>query len=121
MLARTSIVVLAAIALIATMAVSAEAGKRRPFPSDSKWYDDSWPRDRHGRWDDPELRVPRPTYERLRNSYYYQEPVFMPGAYTGAGSRHTRWCRARFKTYRAYDNSWQPYRGPRRVCLSPYY
>ena len=35
-----------------------------------RWYDPKWPRDRLGRWDDPKMPVPRPTYERYRESYY---------------------------------------------------
>lgn len=33
---------------------------------------------------------------------------------------HVRWCKARYKSYRVSDNSWQPYNGPRRQCISPY-
>jgi len=42
-----------------------------------------------------------------------------PGYYVG-GSAHTRWCYARYRSYRAYDNTFQPYYGPRRQCVSPY-
>ncbi|MFD0914831.1 BA14K family protein [Pseudahrensia aquimaris] len=34
---------------------------------------------------------------------------------------HIRWCFNRYRSYRAYDNTFQPYRGPRRPCYSPYY
>ncbi|HMM64427.1 MAG TPA: BA14K family protein [Mesorhizobium sp.] len=40
-----------------------------------------------------------------------------PAAY---GNAHVRWCSQRYRSYRAYDNSWQPYNGPRRQCVSPY-
>jgi hypothetical protein len=40
--------------------------------------------------------------------------------YYGGGSSHTRWCYARYRSYRAYDNTYQPYYGPRRQCVSPY-
>ncbi|WP_315920204.1 BA14K family protein [Mesorhizobium sp. SP-1A] len=40
-----------------------------------------------------------------------------PAAY---GNSHVRWCSERYRSYRAYDNSWQPYNGPRRQCVSPY-
>lgn len=33
---------------------------------------------------------------------------------------HYNWCSARYNSYRARDNSWQPYNGPRRQCQSPY-
>ncbi|WP_246739671.1 BA14K family protein [Martelella sp. HB161492] len=35
--------------------------------------------------------------------------------------RHYQWCEDRYKSYRAYDNSYQPYNGPRQQCYSPYY
>lgn len=38
----------------------------------------------------------------------------------GGGSAHTRWCYARYRSYRAWDNTYQPYGGPRRQCYSPY-
>ena len=39
--------------------------------------------------------------------------------YVGGGS-HVRWCANRYRSYRAYDNTFQPYNGPRRQCYSPY-
>ena len=36
------------------------------------------------------------------------------------GSSHTEWCYNRYRSYRAYDNTYQPYGGPRRQCYSPY-
>ncbi|HEV7306926.1 BA14K family protein [Ensifer sp.] len=45
---------------------------------------------------------------------YYNEPRAV------GGNSHTRWCYARYRSYRAYDNSYQPYGGPRRQCYSPY-
>ncbi|WP_348631649.1 BA14K family protein [Mesorhizobium sp. M6A.T.Cr.TU.014.01.1.1] len=30
------------------------------------------------------------------------------------------WCYSRYRSYRAYDNTYQPYYGPRRQCISPY-
>jgi hypothetical protein len=37
-----------------------------------------------------------------------------------AWSNHVAWCSQRFRSYRASDNTWQPYNGPRRQCVSPY-
>jgi hypothetical protein len=34
--------------------------------------------------------------------------------------RHVEWCAHRYRSYRAYDNSYQPYEGPRRSCYSPF-
>ena len=33
---------------------------------------------------------------------------------------HYRWCEARYRSYRVRDNTFQPYNGPRRQCISPY-
>lgn len=34
---------------------------------------------------------------------------------------HVDWCYYHYRSYRAYDNTFQPYRGRRRPCYSPYY
>jgi hypothetical protein len=34
---------------------------------------------------------------------------------------HVRWCEDRYRSYRAYNNSFQPNYGGRRACRSPYY
>jgi hypothetical protein len=33
---------------------------------------------------------------------------------------HEEWCFARYRSYRVEDNSYQPFGGPRRACVSPY-
>jgi len=33
---------------------------------------------------------------------------------------HINWCENRYRSYRAWDNTFQPYRGPRQQCWSPY-
>lgn len=38
----------------------------------------------------------------------------------GLSNAHYRWCENRYRSYRAYDNTFQPYNGPRRQCYSPY-
>jgi hypothetical protein len=43
-----------------------------------------------------------------------------PSAYRGGGSNHVQWCYDRWRSYRASDNSYQPYNGPRKQCMSPY-
>lgn len=40
--------------------------------------------------------------------------------YSGNWSAHVAWCDARYRSYRAYDNTFQPYVGPRKLCDSPY-
>jgi hypothetical protein len=53
-----------------------------------------------------------PTY-----NYYYAQPRRY---YRGGGSAHVAWCYDRYRSYRAWDNTYQPYHGPRRQCWSPY-
>ncbi len=51
------------------------------------------------------------------------QPRYYGGYYGGSsygGGGHVSWCYARYRSYRAYDNTYQPYYGPRRVCVSPY-
>ncbi|WP_075290020.1 BA14K family protein [Pararhizobium arenae] len=46
-------------------------------------------------------------------------PVYPAPSYSGGGS-HAQWCANRYRSYRAYDNTFQPYNGPRQQCYSPY-
>ncbi len=48
------------------------------------------------------------------SGYQYQNQYQYP-------QQHVRWCHARFKTYNAYNNTYQPYHGRRAQCWSPYY
>lgn len=75
-------------------------------------------------------RHKRPGY-RYRNGYWFPGAAFIAGAIIGgalnndravvrSGNRHVRWCENRWRSYRAYDNTYQPSGGPRRVCVSPY-
>ena len=43
-----------------------------------------------------------------------------PVQYRPRGGSHEEWCYNRYRSYRAYDNTFQPYNGPRRQCHSPY-
>lgn len=40
--------------------------------------------------------------------------------YRGGGNAHVNWCYNHYKSYRAYDDTFQPYSGPRKRCDSPY-
>ncbi len=51
---------------------------------------------------------------------YYPHYRRHRGYSRGAGSRHVRWCYSRYKSYRHWDNTFQPYHGPRKQCWSPY-
>jgi len=48
---------------------------------------------------------------------YHRPPHAGPARHSAA---HVRWCSNRYRSYRAWDNSFQPYSGPRRQCYSPY-
>ncbi|TYR35223.1 BA14K family protein [Mesorhizobium microcysteis] len=79
-------------------------------------------------------RYQRPGY-RYHDGYWFPPAAFIAGAIIGgaianqeppiryrprATGGHVEWCYARYRSYRAYDNSYQPYNGPRRQCRSPY-
>lgn len=49
-------------------------------------------------------------------TYYRPRPV-----YRTTSSNHVNWCFQRYRSYRAYDNTFQPYNGPRQECRSPYW
>lgn len=66
---------------------------------------------------------------RYHNGYWFPLAAFATGAIIGGamqrpapayGGSHVEWCQNRWRSYRAYDNSYQPTSGPRRVCVSPY-
>lgn len=73
----------------------------------------------------------RPGY-RYYNDFWFPAAAFITGAlitgaiansgprYYGGGSSHEQWCYNRYRSYRAWDNTFQPYYGPRRQCISPY-
>lgn len=71
----------------------------------------------------------RPGYRRHSDGWWYPLAAFGLGAAIGGaianqpqagGGSHTRWCANRYRSYRAYDNTFQPYNGPRQQCVSPY-
>ncbi|ADZ70015.1 BA14K family protein [Polymorphum gilvum] len=72
----------------------------------------------------------RPGY-RQYNGWWFPPAAFALGLFLGQGmaqpaprglpAAHYNWCQRRYKSYRAYDNTFQPYNGPRRACRSPYW
>lgn len=62
-----------------------------------------------------------PAY-RYYDPYYLPAPVYRPRVYRArpVGNAHVAWCYERYRSYRDYDNTFQPYNGPRRQCRSPY-
>ena len=98
-------------------------------------------RDRRGHWDRPGhwhghrgYRHERPGYRRHSDGWWYPLAAFGLGAAIGGmlaappppppayrvHSRHEAWCYNRYRSYRASDNTYQPNRGPRKQCISPY-
>lgn len=66
-------------------------------------------------------------------SYRYVEPRYVAPRYVAPryvrpaprrairlSAAHVNWCHARYRSYRSYDNTFQPYNGPRQQCFSPY-
>jgi len=67
---------------------------------------------------------------RFGSPYYYGHPYaygpyraypVAPRRHYGAMNAHVAWCYDRWRSYRASDNTYQPYNGPRRECRSPYW
>lgn len=75
----------------------------------------------------------RPGYRR-HGDFWFPPAAFIAGAILGGalnaqeppvryrprGNDHVTWCFNRYRSYRASDNTYQPYNGPRRQCQSPY-
>ena len=69
---------------------------------------------------------------REYNGWWFPAGAFVAGAiigsavnsgprhYRGESSAHVRWCYNRYRSYREWDNTFQPYNGPRQQCYSPY-
>lgn len=88
------------------------------------WRNHDWRRNRHGHHDSRRYRHHRRHGGSgvyfglgLLPSYNYVAPR---RHYRSGSSAHVNWCHDRYRSYRAWDNSWQPYNGPRRQCRSPY-
>ncbi len=110
---------------------------------------DRWDRrdDRWGRHDDRRDRRgwhnghrgyshARPGYRRHSDGYWYPLAALgaaaiiggviaaqpsRPRVEAGINPRHVEWCSMRYRSYRSYDNTFQPNYGPRQQCYSPYF
>ena len=93
---------------------------RRPPPPRNGWY-----KGHRG------YRDSRPGYRRHSDGYWYPLAAFAIGSIIGGAvnaprpayampASHVRWCEARYRTYRAYDNTYVPRAGVRAQCVSPY-
>ena len=67
---------------------------------------------------------------RYHNGFWFPPAAFSFGIIIDGGRhvrpgytnpQHIRWCHGKYRSYREWDNSYQPYHGPRRECRSPYY
>jgi hypothetical protein len=74
-------------------------------------------------------RYHRHGYRRHSDGWWYPLAAFGLGAAIGGaianqpqagGNSHINWCSNRYRSYRAYDNTFQPNYGPRKACISPY-
>ena len=57
------------------------------------------------------------------NNGYYNDGYYAPRRYYRTqrlSSAHVQWCYDRYRSYRSWDNTFQPYNGPRQQCWSPY-
>lgn len=67
---------------------------------------------------------------RYYNGYWFPPSAFIAGAIIGGaiaapppryrGNAHVRWCRQHYRSYDVRSDTFQPYNGPRRRCVSPY-
>ncbi len=65
---------------------------------------------------------------REYNGFWFPGAAFLGGAIIGGaiansyhgGNAHVRWCYDHYRSYRASDNTYQPYHGPRRECVGSY-
>ncbi len=84
-------------------------------------------------------RYYRPGYRLYDDGWWYPLAAFGAGAVIGGAlaappppppppayyrpgysDAHVQWCYNRYRSYRAYDNTFQPNYGPRQQCYSPY-
>lgn len=69
---------------------------------------------------------------RYYDGWWFPPAAFVAGAIIGGAlsadrgyygnnwDAHVAWCYNRYRSYREWDNTYQPYNGPRRQCYSPY-
>lgn len=95
-------------------------GNQRRVRNHDNWDNDYKYRRHHRRhWNDDYWGVAPGFYLGLGvPSYrYYNEPHRV---YRRTSSAHVDWCERRWKSYHAWDNTYQPKHGKRRQCISPF-
>ncbi|MEQ8449207.1 MAG: BA14K family protein [Nitratireductor sp.] len=65
------------------------------------------------------LNVPGLLYDGYAPRRYVQPRRRYDRSY-GLSGAHIQWCFDRYRSYRVRDNTFQPYHGRRRQCVSPY-
>ncbi len=80
----------------------------------------------NGRYYGPRRHYPSRYYYPPAPRYYYNRPVRRyyrqaPRYRVNLSRAHYNYCFAKYRSYRASDNTFQPYHGPRKQCRSPYY
>jgi hypothetical protein len=72
----------------------------------------------HRRYYDNYFDVPQPRYSGRRA--IGGNPGIGGSSRLGAADTHQEWCAARYRSYRVSDDSFQPFDGVRRPCISPF-
>lgn len=72
----------------------------------------------HRRYYDNYFDVPTPRYSGQRS--YGGNSGVGGTSRLEAADNHQDWCAARYRSYRASDNSFQPLNGARKACISPF-
>jgi hypothetical protein len=117
------------ISLPAIAPVSVAAGEMQATPSAPivlAGYKDGWKGGYKG------SKEYRRGWRRDNDGWWFPLAAFGLGAVIGStvaqpravivegGNAHVDWCYSRYRSYRAWDNTYQPFNGPRRECFSPY-
>lgn len=90
-----------------------------PYPEAPAWVMPSGPQIYYGRHYTHVPAYPAPYLEHAYPVPVFSGPRQLP-AVGYADPAHVEWCYARYRSYRLSDNSFQPDRGVRRACRSPY-
>ena len=61
-----------------------------------------------------------PGYQHRPGYFPKHHQQFRPVQRIHPARAHMRWCHDRYRSYRAWDNTFQPHHGPRRACRSPF-
>lgn len=76
----------------------------------------------------PGLGYYQPGYQ-FYNGYWFPQQAFVVtaptsryvGSYSSVRSEdHVQWCLQRYRSYRVSDDTFQPYVGPRQLCIAPF-